>query len=545
MTTPRQRIDTFPMVTRRAFITGAVASGAVLYLGGCTGWNDPTSWLDGTVPGPDDVAVVTGRIIVSADVDVAGIRIEPGGILQLNGSRSVTVNSTGNIVNKGRLILRPTSIDVTHRIQFHGVNEKAFVGGGMSVVNSDVGLWTVDAGVLDAQGTPRTAWNRTGSDPTWQSSDELVAAPNQPGDSTNFAPFVMGSAVPTVNGPHGQVATEVLNLSRNVWIEGTPQGRAHVMFAHCSNPQTIRHIGIRHVGPRQADGGFTDGVTGRYGLHFHHCGDGTRGTIVEGVLVRDGGHRGFVPHMSHGITFRDCIAHNVFDAGFWWDLEDVSHDIIFDRCVAAKILTDPDFRGYDCDGFTLGEGLGNKALGCVAVAVRGRKVNAGGFQWPSTANLGDNVWVFEDNVAHNNRDAGFSIWQNDHNPHIVTRPLSYHNGVGISHGAYINNYLIEDGVLFGNDVDLVQHSLRQTYERTTFGGDILITKHNLASDTPTRYLDCRFGGQIVVDESNNAGVIHFESTKRQNDLTKNHFDIRNRLSKIKVTNSDGSTFAFG
>lgn len=59
-----------------------------------------------------------------------------------------------------------------------------------------------------------------------------------------------------------------MNLTCNVRIEGTEGHRAHV-FIHSSQPQSIRYAQLRYMGPRQADGGYTSLVLGRYGLHFH------------------------------------------------------------------------------------------------------------------------------------------------------------------------------------------------------------------------------------------------------------------------------------
>ena len=520
--------------------------------GGAGRWDDPASWADGRVPGPGDIAIVDRHIIAAGAVSVGGIRIEPTGVLEFDPDRSSTVESSGNVVNTGRLVMRPSADAIVHRLRFVNVDESAFVGDGMAVLDSDVGLWTIKGGVVDAQGTERAGWNRTGDDPTWLDTDELVRAPNAPGDFTTFAPHRKGAAVPSVTGPRGPVYTEVLNLTRNVWIEGTPTGRAHMMFMMCMKPQTIRHIGVRYMGPRQDTADtyrsgsstvpVTAGVIGRYGMHFHHCGDGTRGSLIEGVVVRDGGFRAFVPHASHGMTFRDCIAYDVFDDGYWWDPEGVTNDLVYDHCAAMMVRSDPDFRGYETTGFLLGEGINMTARDCVAVGVRSKAVNAGGFHWPSKANHDDNVWTFEDCVAHNNRDAGFAVWQNDDNPHVIVRSLAYHNGVGINHGAYINTYLYSDGYTFANGTELIQHALGATYERMEFHGDIQIVKHAQAFTDPTRYVDCLITGTVIVDESRNPGVFVFESTDPRRDLARAKFDVRSLLSEITVRNSDGSSF---
>jgi SAM-dependent methyltransferase len=96
---------------------------------------------------------------------------------------------------------------------------------------------------------------------------------------------------------------EVLNLTRNVRIHGSgdggadpaSNGRAHIWIGS-DQPQIIRFAELRHLGPRRHAGDHTEGVLGRYPLHFHMMGDGSRGSIVEGVVVADSGNRAFVPH---------------------------------------------------------------------------------------------------------------------------------------------------------------------------------------------------------------------------------------------------------
>ncbi|HYN17842.1 MAG TPA: G8 domain-containing protein, partial [Actinomycetes bacterium] len=321
---------------------------------GARPWSDPDTWPKG-VPGPGDVAVVTRRVVLDTDARVAGVTVEPGGELIFQPSASRKLQSTGNVVVKGRLVMRPASASVEHLLVFQGVDEARMVGGGMDVVKADVGLWVMGAGTLDLAGTARRAWTRlTGAvaagttrlslkdAPTgWRPGDELLVAPTlAPDQPDNWKAYsaaklrsVSGRSVtldrPTSFAPpavdivtdagSGRVQTaEVLNLSRNVRIEGTPGHRSHV-FIRSSRPQKVKDVAIRHMGPRKPAEEFTELVLGRYGLHLHMCGDGSRGSEVEGVVIRDTGSHTFVPHLSNGIAFRDCISHNTFEDAFWWD----------------------------------------------------------------------------------------------------------------------------------------------------------------------------------------------------------------------------------
>jgi G8 domain len=452
-------------------------------------WSDPATWPTG-VPGASTVAVVSKPVLLDVDAHVAGVVIEGAGQLVFDPAASRTLESSGNVVVRGRLAMRPGSAALHHQLTFQGVDEARFAGGGMDVLTSDVGLWVVDAGVLDLQGAPRRAWTRvTGAveagatrlslvdDPAgWRAGDELVVTPTLAPDSERSFTAYDTAAVQAVSGRtvtldaatrsahpsvdmgadagSGRVLTaEVLNLTRNVRIEGTPGHRAHI-FIRSSRPQSVRNVAIRHMGPRQKGDGYTELVLGRYGLHFHMADDGVRGSRVEGVVIRDTGSHAFVAHQVNGVSFRDCISHDTFEDAFWWDgAPDTrtpgppSNDILYERCVASKVQYDPPFRGYTLAGFVLGRGSGGAARDCVAVGVQG-SVNAAGFEWPEGS---EGIWAFQRCVAHNNANNGIFVWQNTSKVHTIANFTGYHNrGAGISHGAYVNPYLYKDSTLYGN-----------------------------------------------------------------------------------------------
>jgi hypothetical protein len=464
-------------------------------------WSDPSSWSKG-VPGADQVAVITKPVTLDVDVRVAGVVIERGGQLVFDPTSSHRLESSGNVVVLGRLVMRPGSAPVVHRLVFTGVREKGFAGGGMDPVRSDAGLWVMGGGTLDLAGAPKLAWARAAgaisrgattielqADPKgWRAGDELVLTPTLSPTSAGHTEAFDTVQIRAISGrtvtlsrptrfahpvidlgadPGGSRAltAEVLNLTRNVGIEGTPGGRSHV-FIRSSRPQSLRSVAIRHVGPRKvarsdARGPVTELVQGRYGLHFHMCDNGSRGSVVEGVVVRDAGSRSFVAHQSHGVTFRGCVAFDVMEDAYWWDGPPgtetggrrdpgtISDDVVYDRCVAALVRIDPEYEGYTLSGFRLGRGTGNICRGCVAVGVQGN-VNASGFSWGENEE-GPGIWEFRDNVAHNNRRHGIFWWQVTARHHTVVDFVAYRNGgSGILNGSYGDNTHFERCILMEN-----------------------------------------------------------------------------------------------
>jgi hypothetical protein len=522
-------------------------SGRPASLAGARPWSDPGSWPGG-VPGSGDVAVISRRIVLDVDAEVAGVTVEPGGALIFQPTASRTLRSTGNVVVKGQLVMRPTSASVDHLLVFSGVDEVRMAGGGMDVLDTDIGLWVMGTGVLDLQGSAKLPWTRltgtldTGTtrlslqDPPvgWRPGDELVVTPTLPPDAQGaFTAFdtvrvraVRGRTVtleratkfdhPSVDvgrdvGTGRTQTAEVLNLTRNVAVEGTPGHRAHI-FIRSSRPQSIKGTAIRYMGPRKPGEGGTAFVLGRYGLHFHMCGNGSRGSVVDGVVIHDSGSHAFVPHLSNGITFRGCISHNTFEEPFWWDgapntrtSGDPSHDILYDRCVASLVLNDPS-GGYRLAGFFIGGGRGNSIRGSVAVGVQG-VVQPAGFIWPEGS---EGVWTFEDCVAHNNGANGIFTWQNTPRLHVVKNFTAYHNHeAGISHGAYNNRYTYRDSVLYGNRAGAVvlhadswggpESPLQFVNLTCDAAGQsdylVVMPRHNGDNEfPPPRFVDCSFAG---------------------------------------------------
>ncbi len=503
------------------------------------------------MPGEGDLAVVSTPVELDMDARVAGVEIEPEASLDFATGAATTLESSGNVLVRGRLGMYPASPSVVHRLLFVDVDEKRFVGGGKDVIASDVGLWVMERGALDTAGSAKTAWLRTeGSvdagaitielqeEPTgWQVGDELVLTPTAgPADEDQWLSYdqvrVAGITGRTIE-LEGQIASdhpevsvsdarsltpEVLNLSRNVRIEGTPTGRSHI-FVTSAVPQSIRHTSLRHMGPRQAvpvgpSKQVDEFVAGRYAIHMHLVEEGSRDSRMEGVVARDCGSHAFVTHFSHGVTWQDCVTHDTVEDPYWWDPRDKdvdppelpSNDIIYDRCVASLVRAGSpnDFR---LTGFFLGAGTGSAATGCVAVGVEGQR-DSSGFLWPTNS---EGVWRFDGNVAHNNRLNGTFAWQNTDLDHRITAFTGYHNGgFGIDHAGYRNRYRYEDSALYANArgavnvraVSKANAGLLQFINLACDGAglcdyNVELDHHVQPPREPTEFVGCSFRGARV------------------------------------------------
>lgn len=403
-----------------------------------------------------------------------------GDVLQFPPNATATlVMDNKNLVVYGRLEMHPANSSVIHTVRFINVTESTYTGapfpdgtmGSMTPSATDIGLWVMDTGVADWIGSPKAGWNRTGDDPTWEVGDDMKTTPFNSGDFTTFAAHVKGGPLLSVSPGNGQTYTqEAFNLTRNVRFEGTSGRKAHVMIMTPGVVQTIKYCSFQLMGPRKLNTkGESALLRGRWsGVHFHHCGD-IAGSLVEGVVVRDGGGHAFVSHDSHNVTFRDCISYSQMNDAYWWDNEkrliaghvcpctnsdyevvplQLSSDVIYDHCMAAKTLIGEAEGGSSNSGFLL-EAHGGTITDCVAVGNLGTSTSAG-FTWPEFAG---GPWTDQDNVAHNNFSRGVYIWQNigGLNRRELFGFVGFRNGQGgITNGAYDNNYHHNGAVLFQN-----------------------------------------------------------------------------------------------
>ena len=532
----------------------------------------------GLVGSGQGASAATSRILVDGESFPNGFTIPAGETWEFEAGADTKVTTSGNVVVLGTLRMRPTKGSVEHFLQFTGINESKFVGGGHSHDDTpdDIGLWVEDAGVLDISGTPVTPWSYDWES-DWTSGDDIVSAPYKAGDYTTFSQ--VNSAVGVKSANTFGYEPELLNLTRNVRIEGTAAGRTHILIhaPDAKAPQTVQYATIRYVAPTPdpSSGPFggTDAV-GRYGLHFHHNGYATAGSNVEGVVVRDAGNHAFVPHASHGITFTNTIAYDTTDAAYWWDEStadacgDVdgcneSFDIVYDSIVVADNVAS-EFSPHTSTAIALGGGENLTIKDSVVVGMNGSSgANTSAYKWPSKDR---GVWTFKNNIAHNNKGHGIFVWQNtpgdeDEN-HVIDSFTAYYNAnAGIDHGAYGNAYVYKNITLLGNaanatgaeeDAAIHSHALgresatttgpgatdTQEWNGVTTGGARMVVFFHGTDRDEVRFLFCDFS-EIVFEEGTNSfrGAYDFIEC----DLNVGDFDRANIHPDTVIRVQDGAS----
>lgn len=475
-------------------------------------WNDSTTWDN-----------LTGTPEISA-----------GHTVLVNST--ITVNAQNIIVN-GTLQKRPGA-----HLKYTGIIERDMTGGGMVPLPKDFGIWVVGTGKLDWQGTAKNAWtNAIGSvskgatsvtvkDASgWKVNDEIEinptgkdARPDEEYEERRIA-SIAGNTI-HFNGPllfdHPQVKNwtpEVLNLTRDINIEGTPTGRTHILITSTA-VQNIQYASFRYMGPRKDLNG--DGVDelllGRYAIHFHHCG-WVKGSIVHGCVCRDNGNHAFVPHGSHGIKMTDNISYNNIETPFWFDAAHSTHELIWDRNIASRtkyvsqsLAADVDVPVSDMpptlgvSSFAIGLGFGNRCTNCVGVGTSGDEHASGDFPWPADSESGP--WFFENNLSHSSTTA---MWNWDNSPivHLIRKFFAYNCKLGLYHGAYVNNFNFQDCEYYNAPLEIRANSnssYGQRYENITIDCPdsdycIINSSANAIGFRPIVFRNVKFSGGIKGD----------------------------------------------
>jgi hypothetical protein len=280
--------------------------------------------------------VLSGDVTLDVDASVSSLRIPAGSSLTFDPNSARTLTSSGNVVVEGKLRMVSPDPAKIHMLKFKNFDESKFVGGGMDPIPTDVGLWVMGNGVWEGCGSPKIGWGRSTAglnagantltldrDPTgWRVGDELAIAPTR--KMPDGWDYSFGNGVGTLAGNNewdyrtitaidgrtivlssglqyshpscdvgdGIIMTpEILNLTRNVRVEGAPGHEAHI-FIRSMMPQGdmddgLCHVAIRYMGPNefpQQNHWERQHVLGRYALHFHHCfSSETRFLTADGI----------------------------------------------------------------------------------------------------------------------------------------------------------------------------------------------------------------------------------------------------------------------
>lgn len=252
---------------------------------------------------------------------------------------------------------------------------------------------------------------------------------------------------------------------------------------------------------------------GFYPLHFHLCGDTTRGSVVENVTIRGGKNHAFVPHGSHGITFLNVAAFDTIEEAVWWDgpqdppcpssgftcKTNNSNDIIFDGLEVDGVDSVLRWK-YEIAGVQLSAGIGNVMRNSVVRNVQSG-TDCASYEWEENAD--DQPWVFVNNKAYNGEcQRSIRVWQNVSDGHLIQ---GFYGEGQIFHGAYKNNYRYENidvGSFRSNALNW------RGVHRSRIRGDVWIHKSHLEGNgNPIVFDSVEIGGRVLLDNARGDGDI--------------------------------------
>jgi hypothetical protein len=428
-------------------------------------WYDPKTW-GGTVPSQNDVITFSHNL-----------------------------TSSKNIVITGKLTSRGGSITFT------GINEAGFTGGGEDIINGDIGLWIMGAGILDLQGENKTRGSPAVSSiksgdisfqvkeaTNWRAGDDIVisrTAKTAIDDDVRKIVSVQGTKI-TVDralGDHpminGMWTAEVLNLSSNLTIQGTASGYSHV-FIRSTQPQNIQNVRLRYLGPRKnlSGGPEKEFVRGRYGIHFHHCMNGSIGSqVINNAFWQCNSHC-IVPHVSDGVTAAYNVMYDVMETPLWFDFGDETNGVTYSHNIMGKIAytvkavtaEDASTTEFGAGSVLLAMGDNNTCTYNISFGISGQVGidGTGDYQWRNNDERGH--WRFVGNMSHHGN--GGSVWQNTAQNHTIEDFTAYYCRLGWFQGAYANVYGHKGGTYYDNPILVRAGSL--TSLRLRFEGMTII-----------------------------------------------------------------------
>ncbi len=473
-------------------------------------WTNPATW-GGTPPLPQEPAEIAAGHIVTFDApsaEVANLTVR--GTLRVARDRSTQLAVRCNLIVYGVLDMGRKGDEipkhVTHNLVFKLTQAKAaaFVGGAHFAA-TDCGLWAM--GRFDAHGALLTrAWGKLNGDVAagatkvtvdgdvsdWPVGSQIVLTQTADGlihsvasGANRYTSRNSEAEYLTIAAVQGSTLTlttatrfahsgkapfrgEVGLMTRNVTISTELEGAtniatdvrvrkfAHVMFMPTSHGDgstithsggasgNIEYIAFRHMGHY--------GKLGRYALHYHRLGNGSRGMQVRGVSWFQSGFRCTNIHESNGMTVEDTVCVNPGNgAAHFVEVDEPTQQA--DSVFVHNLVTNTTPQHFSdrnnssltgerlrkATGFWPGASEHEAHLGNVSAGPSLDKADATGYHWPEdhTSTNGTIARVFVANEAHSHTFVGFHSWQNKDRGHDLVGISAWGNSDGFLQGAYI------------------------------------------------------------------------------------------------------------
>uniref|UniRef100_A0A7S4V4Q2 Apple domain-containing protein n=1 Tax=Ditylum brightwellii TaxID=49249 RepID=A0A7S4V4Q2_9STRA len=222
------------------------------------------------------------------------------------------------------------------------------------------------------------------------------------------------------------MAAEVASLNRPVKFTSVKDNSGahggHLIIYHTPHvAQLLEGVEVRAFGQ--------SGILGRYPIHFHHS-QNVDGSIIRKNVVRDSEQRCIVVHGTNFVMVENNVAYDTRGHCFIAAEDGYETDNTFKDNLGARTKRGVNLPGSSndlrCSTFWITNPnnyfIGNVAAGCV--------LSGFWFEEPKQ----DPVYLFKDNVAHNNMNAGINLYPHGYSPPspaYFDNLTLYNNGKGM------------------------------------------------------------------------------------------------------------------
>lgn len=426
--------------------------------------------------------------------------LEVYGTLRFNPQKSIKLTTRKNIINYGKIEMKPATPSILHEVQFIGVDNTKFVGGGTDPIDSDIGWWNQGAGVMDIEGAFKVPFTTlTGSikagvtsitviDATgWKENDEIVVSPTEIPDANsrswdtaikgykdNFVDKFERRVISKITGNvisftlplkynHDSITTQanfiapsgrvyhpfVHNNTRNVKIYAEKGKTSHIFScAHSYNADgSVAHNVMKHA-VKNAEV-FYMGVR-KVQSHRYQIPETILGRYVMHFHHAGDGTNGTVVSgcAFHDNNSRCFVPHHANGITFsnnvvynnlaegWWY---DFQDMTHNNICEKNLFASVLWDGVQLGGTCLLVGIGDHNIfrdNWVVYGNQGDPDGSGAYQW-TTDSEGVAEFIRNHAMCCHNPDW---TWQNSGRSHTIAESQFVNNIFGLTHGAYGNLY---------------------------------------------------------------------------------------------------------
>jgi hypothetical protein len=441
-------------------------------------WSDPTVWNPKGVPSFNDNVLISSGTTVTYDIHSTNAigNLTIVGNLLFSKTKSTNLDvGTITVDPKGKLEIGtkdnpiPSRYTTTIRFVMNTSGQSGLIIHGQGEIHGSAVTKTFTKLASDAIATkqePHTLFVE-GDVQDWPTGSKIIITTTGRSSCTELNTIkVAGSRTITLNEPlrcyhsgTGLAKGEVALLTRNVVITSKdPNLRGHTMFMEGARG-SISYAEFVSLGPQNQ--------LGKYPIHFHQMGDGSKGMYVQGASIWNSTNRWITIHSSNDLVLKDNVGYSSVGHGYFLEAGNEMNNVI-DHNIGIQTTAGKLIPSDGASAVLWLENARNKVTNNIAVQGQyyGYKYDVPNrvqdLKSESNVNLRTlSILQFDKNEAHNN--GVYGMWTSagaQHDPKnqtiaasVVKNFLTWRNG---SWGVYMEGrgMTVTDSTIFGNRMNV-------------------------------------------------------------------------------------------